>query len=1069
MKSLILLLSIFFSASLFASSASHICTSNPVALPKEIQLKTPKVDFVGLTPDGDPVYAHPTTEMILIFKKNFKDNNNQPNLSPKMIYAPFYRNYGYTRTMSGSFANQPITTLKAVIDSLGISCGGSRANQRPIEGDLSANEPNCFDKNIDIANLYSGYKRKKFQCCRGLEFNPNNLKCDEPQLFDIDLVKCEAHSECSSIKITVPSHEAGDSNKELQTGCYSQKVEDMFNRTPLKPLQDIVLDQSEDFKANHGSLKNTNESCNHSKQCKSYACREGKCAAPTICRLAKENEYVSGEIDCEYGYDPVGNKCEKGAASSPFIGPLQEITFEGEEGSQFAFDIPEEQKRIAIEAMKQIRAFEWLSLRLSKEKGDCFKLGKYLRENFGEKMYEKRKQILFDYSRSMNQIEKDFATLLAAKGDSKDLVTIGDENLTENLTEEELAGRETSGYDTLNFMLRKAIAQLEYETRMLALMGDENDGIATKMLKLSENMQSWRDNENHWKLSHSQQEQAFNCDAKYEKKDNWFSDWETVREKKVKNRWEAYYLIKDIPQNQDYLKKNEDLRYALSLIHQLDVDSTMQSFTGTIALFDPLNYRATGDLAFNNFGRLIDLNKENPPWLLILGAVVFILGGVPGMVIGGVMMLVSLFTAEFRETRAPREFDGSNNGTLVKFREAVKKDIFEHYKSLKTAAGDTYFIYEPELANFESKNAKASGKDCLEDIEQDICKKSTTGYLKKVNGEEVEEDNSFYRFMEMLTDFSMAHFLHYSQTSTGDYKGYFSEPKSARNKYFTRIATDAETLVTYYKALVEKREEQIEALTKVINGVDENFGTEGGINLDGGDYSSASGGQYAGGGKRETKGMSKVTRSSVKSRLSAQAASLLFDGEATSTADSSGGSIFGSAKSSGLAAISNAATKRRAKMKEVNDRARKKGIDVDKREQTRKELIASRAGSFSSVKPGSSQSSGLGSAGLGSAKLDAEVKDVNGGMGDVKADFDNSGDMGKSSGMSGGFGGISSGAAVTDPTGLSSEDKDFMVQNVERNPSKYRPEDFDNLFEVVSKAYARSLDRILIRKKPGEN
>jgi hypothetical protein len=52
-----------------------------------------------------------------------------------------------------------------------------------------------------------------------------------------------------------------------------------------------------------------------------------------------------------------------------------------------------------------------------------------------------------------------------------------------------------------------------------------------------------------------------------------------------------------------------------------------------------------------------------------------------------------------------------------------------------------------------------------------------------------------------------------------------------------------------------------------------------------------------------------------------------------------------------------------------------------------------------------------------------------------------------------------------DKSGMNDEEKDVVMANYERTKSVYKEDSSDTLFERISKAYVRNLDRILTRKK----
>ncbi len=48
---------------------------------------------------------------------------------------------------------------------------------------------------------------------------------------------------------------------------------------------------------------------------------------------------------------------------------------------------------------------------------------------------------------------------------------------------------------------------------------------------------------------------------------------------------------------------------------------------------------------------------------------------------------------------------------------------------------------------------------------------------------------------------------------------------------------------------------------------------------------------------------------------------------------------------------------------------------------------------------------------------------------------------------------------------MNDEEKDMVLANYERTKSEYKEDSSDTLFERISKAYVRNLDRVLTRKK----
>jgi len=59
----------------------------------------------------------------------------------------------------------------------------------------------------------------------------------------------------------------------------------------------------------------------------------------------------------------------------------------------------------------------------------------------------------------------------------------------------------------------------------------------------------------------------------------------------------------------------------------------------------------------------------------------------------------------------------------------------------------------------------------------------------------------------------------------------------------------------------------------------------------------------------------------------------------------------------------------------------------------------------------------------------------------------------------------SSDEVVNDQTGMNDDEKEKLLTTVQDNKEQFQPNEEDGIFKLVSKAYVRNLDRILIRKK----
>ena len=53
----------------------------------------------------------------------------------------------------------------------------------------------------------------------------------------------------------------------------------------------------------------------------------------------------------------------------------------------------------------------------------------------------------------------------------------------------------------------------------------------------------------------------------------------------------------------------------------------------------------------------------------------------------------------------------------------------------------------------------------------------------------------------------------------------------------------------------------------------------------------------------------------------------------------------------------------------------------------------------------------------------------------------------------------------SDNSGMNDEEKEIVMANYERTKNEYKEDITDTLFERISKAYVRNLDKILVKKK----
>jgi hypothetical protein len=197
---------------------------------------------------------------------------------------------------------------------------------------------------------------------------------------------------------------------------------------------------------------------------------------------------------------------------------------------------------------------------------------------------------------------------------------------------------------------------------------------------------------------------------------------------------------------------------------------------------------------------------------------------------------------------------------------------------------------------------------------------------------------------------------------------------------------------------------------------------------------------------------------------------------------SSGKQLTGSAANLSASANGSQAA-RKNDMLNANGRAQKAGVDVSSKESKVNAIIdsmngsggsssssfGSSAGAGGGLSSGSSSNSKLGSNALAALSPDASKKsDQDKAAADAKAAA--AAAMRKIT-FGAGSGGDGTGRNSTQgktTDALSDSDKETVLENYQRTRSDYEGSDADDLFEKVSKAYVRNLDRILIRKRMEE-
>jgi hypothetical protein len=191
------------------------------------------------------------------------------------------------------------------------------------------------------------------------------------------------------------------------------------------------------------------------------------------------------------------------------------------------------------------------------------------------------------------------------------------------------------------------------------------------------------------------------------------------------------------------------------------------------------------------------------------------------------------------------------------------------------------------------------------------------------------------------------------------------------------------------------------------------------------------------------------------------------DGSVGSGSSSSGASV-----SSGIGATLAARMK---SMKDKNAKAALAGVKVDSKIKAANDIMNSMGSKYGNSSSGNSAASmGASSAsggkafgfgdGTGASTSGDKTNEI--GNGSVGAAQNTQNGYGQN-----GFGNSSVSStnsdenAANDGTGMNDDEKNKLLTAVQNNKDQFQPNEEDGIFKVVSKAYVRNLDRILIRKK----
>lgn len=914
-------------------------------------------------------------------------------------------------------------------------------------------------------------------CCMGLE--KINGVCQQAALEDKSLVACEVPDETCPADQTCPPKKI-DCAPGME--CLPQSTKTLFSR--LAPTTDTIEEinyNRNELDAQLSDIENPQANggvCFHNMHCSSYNCVANKCEEKKVCRLAAEGEVAAAGVNCGPDLEKSPNgTCvfSEKAKNTVYLGLLNESTISPVGKCQFELD--QETKEKAIVAMKSLRAMEYFLATVNVPvEEECFFVMPKLKHGVGEAMYETRKHILEMFTTGLNEIETDYAKIIAAgekyrkalesngasQGGSNELTIHKDEVITED----DLGSRILSGYDAMMIMYRRNLLFQSYEKAMFEVMKH----VQPQITQLNTHMPNWNDGDTSFNIGDRVVSGA--CPgSKYKKKKRW--KWTTKYYESVKDRWSWQYDVTgNSPMNADIVKR-EKVSKILGLLSgyedkgtaeekQASIDAAVkQAITDfTVPKFymmDPLIY---GGLSHGSVGQHKQLGKK---------------GGFLGF-------------SGFKDLRHARYIRGDGSGSFTSMHQSTRNNIKEFYKSLKMKKDQPKFIYEPELVT-------TYAKACLE-------------------SERTEKCTDFDAFLDDVNDEAFAYFLAYGRHTTDSYTNFFRSASTYRRKLLAKMEVDMQNISKYYDTVIKHRDEQNACIEKVMNGLIDNSilvdGT-GGVEEGSGNTPRSvrvkPGGMNnlatnsVGGKKVKLSKLNPLSRTKFSFNLRDSQLKSLNSNSMLDSVSGIGGSSVDSASVNGADAF---LAVRSDAMKKANDKASSLGVNVAGKNKAAGKIQSSIA--KSGARAGSSASGGSSSLNnarnaffLGGGESSVSGKDVDGSSGAKGEGVNGAGEVavGNKDGAAGangagadgqplvneslvtgqnaagwgedganGAGGAGmNGQGGKDLSGLSDEERERLLAEAERNKKDYQGSEDDGIFKKVSKAYVRNLDKVLIKKK----
>lgn len=886
----------------------------------------------------------------------------------------------------------------------------------------------AFGQTPKTCTEVGGKETVNLPCCPNTKLDPQSELCVDA-IQDTSLVSCLKDAECGGGR-----------------GCLPLRQEDHFATAASEQdfdandeLTDILEDNDEDLELG--------ATCTASADCESGSCVSNKCVEKRICRFADmedEGPEIGQGVNCEPDLtkDVFGNCVASETEGYP--GLLTSVNLYSDRSCNLKSD--EDTRVKSLVSMKTLRSLEWLFATAgARDEDECMKLLPYVRDEIGKPFLAERKKILSDFNLAISKIEGDYRILLAASVTSdKKIVIHGQE-----MVEKDLASRRASGYDGMMLMYRRNLIFQAYEQAMMNL----TSLIAAKIKIAATDMATWKEKSKRWSLNGKQYSSSdYLCRG--------------GKKKKIKKRWGTQYKVKGRATENQRIARREGIASYLALIEGTStVAASAQMNNGPVGTQFKTYYLMDSLLPSTSFDKFGKSSKK----------------------------------------RGKRNIDGSPGASFADLWNIYRDGVLVHLKSLKTK--DSAEIFEPEILALEQRT-------CLERLEDPTCAPTKT-YVEELT------DIAFAQSIAYSMHSKKNYKKYFPRPSNMRRKFFNKLETDTQNiiKYYEAMAGER----TKQAACLERGLQNLSDNFLVDDG---GVGTDtqqtgetgslGNTQSEGAGTSSLSptgiGGAASGAAPISVNSNTPVSRSdatqvnqlpsttggapgptrtskidsSLRSYYTPLIGSPLTQMRSTSVSDKIG-NITGSASSASgsLGNLGNARVANGIRYKELlekNQVARKAGFNVDASGSLKKALRNLGSSSASANSSHTSQDRGAAASGAGAKTAGVKLDTLNASTPSV-SDIDlkrgtlmnPSGAQSQGqgspeaaqSGMSEASLGIGSArsSSASMKEALSSSDQARIEQGYERNKGQYQGSDSDELFEKVSKAYVRNLDRILQKKK----